>query len=105
MTLDKTERMNAFLDFYGMLLTEKQQEVLGYYYREDLSYAEIAENLCTSRAAVYDLIKRSEALLEHYEKKMQLLSRYQKRMKCYEKLNALHIEKVTEIVAECMETE
>ncbi len=105
MMLDKTERMNAFLDFYGMLLTEKQQSVLNYHYREDFSYSEIAELIGTSRTAVYDLIKRSEALLEYYEEKMQLLKRYQLRMKCYEKLNALHIEKVTEIVAECMETE
>ena len=105
MTLDKTELMNAYLDFYGMLLTDKQREALEYYYRENYSYAEIAENISTSRSAVYDLIKSSEALLEYYEEKMQLLEKYMKRKKCYEKLNALNIDEVTEIVAECMETE
>ena len=72
MTLDKTEKMNAYLDFYGMLLTEKQLSALEYYYRENYSYSEIADLENTSRAAVYDLIKRSEALLEDYESKMHL---------------------------------
>lgn len=105
MTLDKTERINAWLDFYGMLLTDKQREALEYYYRENYSYAEIAEIEKTSRAAVYDLIKRSEALLKEYENKMHLLENYTKRQECYKKLNALNIDEVTEIVAECMETE
>lgn len=105
MTLDKTQQMNYYLDFYGALLTDKQKEVLEYYYLENYSYTEIAEILKTSRSAVYDLIKRTEAILTDYESKMQLLECYKKRMECYKKLNALNIEKVTEIVSECIETE
>lgn len=105
MTLDKTQQMNYYLDFYGALLTEKQKEALEYYYLENYSYAEIAEIQNTSRAAVYDLLKRTEAILSSYEQKMQLVASYKKRLECYRKLNALNIEKVTEIVTECMETE
>lgn len=105
MTLDKTELMNFYLDFYGNLLTEKQKEVLEYYYRENYSYTEIAENMEISRSAVYDLIKRSEALLENYEEKLNLLKKYTARKECYEKLNALNIEEVTKLVTECIETE
>ena len=32
------------LDFYGEMLTEKQRNCLAYYYEEDLSLSEIAEN-------------------------------------------------------------
>lgn len=105
MTLDKTEKMNAYLDFYGMLLTEKQYSALDYYYHENYSYSEIADLENTSRAAVYDLIKRSEALLEDYESKMHLYQNYEKRNAIYGKLLALNIKEVTQLVTECMDTE
>ena len=57
--IDQMERMNALLDAYEQLLTEKQREILNLYYKEDLSFSEIAENLHISRAAVNDHIKRS----------------------------------------------
>ena len=43
--IDQMERMNALLDAYEQLLTEKQREILNLYYKEDLSFSEIAENL------------------------------------------------------------
>ena len=61
--IDQMERMNALLDAYEGLLTEKQQEILSLYYKEDLSFSEIAENLGISRAAVNDHIKRSTHIL------------------------------------------
>ena len=54
--LDKIQ-MNTLLDFYGGLLTPKQQEICRFYYREDLSLTEIAELQQVSRAAVHDSIK------------------------------------------------
>ena len=35
--IEKTEEMNALLDFYETLLTEKQAEVMKLYYQEDFS--------------------------------------------------------------------
>ena len=43
--IEKTEEMNALLDAYEMLLTDKQREIMSLYYKEDFSLSEIAEEL------------------------------------------------------------
>ena len=64
--MKKTEEMNEYLDWYGELLTEKQQDICDLYFKEDFSLSEISENYDISRAAVLDTIKRSKKLLEDY---------------------------------------
>ncbi len=49
------------------------------YYLDDFSLGEIAEEFDISRQAVYDNIKRTEAMLEEYENKLNLLSKFEKR--------------------------
>lgn len=61
------------LDFYGDMLTEKQREVVEYYYNADLSLSEIASNLGITRQGVRDAVKRSEILLYDMEKKLGLV--------------------------------
>ncbi|MFW7386146.1 putative DNA-binding protein [Vagococcus fluvialis] len=68
--------MNALFEFYSTLLTEKQMNYIELYYGDDLSLGEIAEEYGVSRQAVYDNIKRTEKLLETYEKKLHLYSNY-----------------------------
>lgn len=75
--LEKISHMVLLKDFYGPLLTEKQQNVLHMYYEDDWSLSEIADNMNTSRQAVYDLLKRAENLLEEYEKKLGLAEKFQ----------------------------
>ena len=48
---DKTQG-NLLIDFYGELLTDRQNEVLSHYYSDDLSMQEIADELGLSRAVV-----------------------------------------------------
>ena len=72
--MKKTEEMNEYLDWYGELLTEKQQDICDLYFKEDFSLSEISENYDISRAAVLDTIKRSKKLLEDYEKNKDKLS-------------------------------
>jgi predicted DNA-binding protein YlxM (UPF0122 family) len=63
-------------DFYGPLLTEKQQAVLDLYCENDWSFSEIAGLMNISRQAVYDLIKRAQNSLETYESKLGLLRKF-----------------------------
>ncbi|HEY8345021.1 MAG TPA: putative DNA-binding protein [Bacillota bacterium] len=69
-------RMGLLFDFYGELLTAKQKRVFSLYYMHNLSLAEIAEEEGTTRQAVYDLLQRTEKLLENWEEKLLLLNRF-----------------------------
>ncbi|WP_280769012.1 putative DNA-binding protein [Salipaludibacillus daqingensis] len=87
--IEKTIRMNYLYDFYQSLLTTKQNQYMSMYYLDDWSLGEIAENFDVSRQAVYDNIKRTEALLEEYEQKLQLLTRYEERRKLLTTLKSM----------------
>ena len=49
---------DQLLDFYEELLSQSQQEMVKYYYRQDLSLQEISELEGVSRSAIYDRLKR-----------------------------------------------
>lgn len=51
--------INLLLDMYETLLTDKQQLIMQLHYREDLSLAEISEELSISRAGALDHIRRA----------------------------------------------
>ncbi len=90
---EKTTRMNFLIDIYDSLLTEKQKSYVSLYYLEDLSLGEIAEEYEVSRQAVYDNIKRTEAVLENYEQKLGILKQYQAREELVELLEKRLVEK------------
>lgn len=77
--IEKTVRMSLLFDFYGQLLTQRQQEFFKLYYDDDLSLGEIASQYGVSRQAVYDILKRSSQALEEFESKLQLVERFQRR--------------------------
>ena len=64
------------LDLYGALLTDHQRQILHLAWEEDWSYGEIAEREHVSRTAVYDLVRRTAASLDSYEKKLGLSQRH-----------------------------
>ena len=71
--MSKNFEVSTLLDYYGMILTDKQREAVEFYYNDDLSLGEIAENLNISRQGVRDSIKRSEAILYEAEEKLGLM--------------------------------
>ncbi|WP_087972935.1 putative DNA-binding protein [Oceanobacillus rekensis] len=84
--LEKTTRVNFLFDFYQALLTPKQRNYMEMYYLEDYSLGEISELFHVSRQAVYDNIKRTEAMLETYEEKLHLYSKFYQRILLIEQL-------------------
>ncbi|PWU68896.1 MULTISPECIES: putative DNA-binding protein [Gracilibacillus] len=87
--LDKTTRINALYDFYQELLTPKQQSYMEMYYLEDLSLGEISETFDVSRQAIYDNIRRTEQMLEQYERKLGLYEKFQNRQSLLEEAKQL----------------
>lgn len=64
------------MDYYGPMLTDKQMDVMEYYYDQDLSLAEIAEHTGITRQGVRDAIKRAEAYLFEMEEKLGFVKRF-----------------------------
>ncbi|MEG1850054.1 MAG: YlxM family DNA-binding protein, partial [Oscillospiraceae bacterium] len=83
-------------DFYGELLTEKQQEVIELYYNEDLSLAEIAAHSGITRQGVRDSIKRAECQLTEFEQLLGLSERFQRINQSLEAIvqNAAEIDRI-----------
>ncbi len=87
--LEKISHVVLLKDFYGPLLTEKQQNVLCMHYENDWSLSEIANDMHISRQAVYDMVKRAESLLEEYEQRLGLVEKFQRSRSRLEELVVL----------------
>ncbi len=72
----KDFNVSILLDFYGELLSDKQKDILDLYVNEDLSLAEISENLDITRQGVRDAVKRAEQQLFYMEDKLMLVKKY-----------------------------
>jgi uncharacterized protein len=109
--LEKINRVNYLFDFYGLLLTDKQQSVIEMYYEDNFSLAEAAEHLNITRQAVHDILSRAVYALEDWEKKLRLyeihLQRKKEGMRLLELLSCQplkddEINKIKEIVHQYM---
>ncbi len=74
--MEKIVEYALLYDFYGTLLTEHQQKIYEDYVYQNYSIGEIAEEAGISRQGVHDLIKRCNRILEGYEEKLKLLSKF-----------------------------
>ena len=79
--MDKTIYLSNLFDYYGELLTDKQQAYFKDYYFNNLTLSEIAENENVSRNAVHKQVKEAENKLLHYE---NILKQYQNSKKIKE---------------------
>ncbi|MDD2181370.1 MAG: hypothetical protein PHW32_03260 [Bacilli bacterium] len=90
--------ISALYDYYGTLLTKKQQLYFEDYYFNNLSLAEISDNYEVSRSAVHKQLKDVELKLNNYETKLKL---YQKGIKIKELTTDLDVsicEKINELI-------
>lgn len=62
-------QMALLFDYYGELLTDRQRMCFDLRHNQDLSLAEIAQELNVSRQGVHDNLSRAEALLINMEEK------------------------------------
>ncbi len=75
MKIESIAENSLLYDFYGQLLSRRQQEVMALYHEENLSLSEIAEEFGISRQAVHDTLKKAEQALAEYEAKLGLVAR------------------------------
>ncbi|MBR6472225.1 MAG: hypothetical protein IKS99_00650 [Firmicutes bacterium] len=71
--IDNMAYESLLYDFYGVLLTDKQREVMELYHEENYSIVEIAKELKVSKQAVYDNLRKSDRILREYESKLGLM--------------------------------
>lgn len=113
--LEKLERLILRYDFYGPLLTERQQQAMQLHYENDLSLTEVAEVMGISRQGVFDLLKRSEKVLEAYEEHLGLVKKFEEDqakileaihlLKSVEKKGLPEVEKAIQVLEEVLEAE
>ena len=70
-------KQSLLYDLYGELLTEHQRAIYEDAVFHDMSLGEIAQEQGISRQGVHDLIKRCDRLLDNYEEKLHLVSKFQ----------------------------
>ena len=78
--LEESLEISVLFDFYGPLLTERQQTFVDLYFNENLSLSEIADEFGVTRQAVSDGIRKSEKALHKYEEKLGLVKRWKNEM-------------------------
>ena len=75
MNIEERVQIAILSKYYGKMLTERQQDILKMYVDNNLSLAEVSEELGISRQAVKDAIDNSLSSLKNMEEKLQFIAR------------------------------
>lgn len=70
--------LGILFDYYGELLTTKQQEFFRDYYFDNLTMQEIADNNNISKNAVHKTLNAINNKLKYYEQKLKLFDKSKK---------------------------
>ncbi len=84
--MESIVKQSLLYDFYGELLTEHQRAVYEDVVFCDLSLGEVAQERGISRQGVHDLIRRCDRILDGYEEKLHLVSKFQKTREMVEEI-------------------
>ena len=100
--MEKFVEQGYLYDFYGELLTERQQQVY-----ESVVLSEVAEDLGISRQGVHDMVKRCNKTLEEYEQKLHLVEKFLNIRAQVKRIRVLaqeyHSEEIANISSEILE--
>ena len=75
MNIEERVQIAILSKYYGNMLTERQQSILEMYVDNNLSLAEVSDELGISRQAVKDALDNSMQTLKNIEEKLQFISR------------------------------
>lgn len=76
--MEKFVEKTYLYDFYGELLTPRQQRIYQEVVFEDYSLSEVARDEGISRQGIHDMIKRCVNTMEEYEARLHLVERFLK---------------------------
>ena len=76
--LEDSFEISILFDFYGPLLSDRQQEFVKLYHDENCSLTEIADSIGVSKQAVSSGLKSAEKKLRFYEEKLGLVARWKR---------------------------
>lgn len=85
-------RETLLYDYYGELLTLKQQNYFEDYYFNNLTLQEISENNNVSRNNAYKIIKDALEKLNNFEEKLKLIEKKERIKKILDEENLKKIE-------------
>jgi len=75
MNLEERVQIAILSKYYGKMLTDRQQSILNMYVDNNLSLAEVSEELGISRQAVKDALDNSMQTLKQTEEKLGFICR------------------------------
>ncbi|MBO4336735.1 MAG: DNA-binding protein [Lachnospiraceae bacterium] len=84
--MEKIVKQGILYDYYGSLLTERQQQIYEDAVSNDLSLSELASEYGISRQGIHDLLKRCDRILAGYEEKLGCIERDKKLRKAAEQI-------------------
>ena len=75
MNIEERVKIAVSVKYYGKLLTEKQRTIIAMYVDNNLSLAEVSDELGVSRQAVKDALDKALSSLEKYEQVLGFVAR------------------------------
>ena len=75
MDLEERVQIAIFIKYYGKLLTERQQDIMSMYVDNNLSLAEVSEELAISRQAVKSAVDTALQILKDTEETLGFVKR------------------------------
>ena len=110
--MDRIVEKGLLYDYYGRLLTKRQQQIYEDAISNDLSLSELADAYEISRQGVHDLLRRCDRTLAEYEdtlgciKRDREISRIADRLKSEAKTRSpAQISRIADEIKRCMKEE